>query len=118
MLSRAAAEGEVTQLSDIDGTLLLVLLPLIALQIALLVWAIVDWAKRPPATVRGNRYVWLVVMLFVNMLGPIAYLAFGRKTPPVAETGAELDADRARSAVDALYGGDRSGTGDSTGGAP
>jgi Phospholipase_D-nuclease N-terminal len=47
-------------------------------QIALLVTALADLARRPAEDVRGSKLFWLPVC-FVNFFGPLAYLRFGRK---------------------------------------
>lgn len=52
------------------------LVPVIILELILLVVALLDWIKRP--VTRGNRWVWLVVILLVNLVGPIIYFLFGR----------------------------------------
>ena len=58
-------------------TLLPLLLPIIALQIGLMIYSLVDLFKRE--TVRfKNKTIWAVVIIFVNMIGPIVYLAIGR----------------------------------------
>ncbi len=58
-------------------TLLPLLLPIIALQIGLMIYSLVDLFKRE--TVRfKNKAIWAVVIIFVNMIGPIVYLAIGR----------------------------------------
>lgn len=57
------------------------LIPLIIVQLALLVIALVDLLKRQHMP--GNtRLVWLIVIIFVNIFGPIIYLIFGRKDKP------------------------------------
>ena len=40
--------------------------------------ALVDLARRPKALVRGSKRRWALVC-FVQPVGPIAYLAFGRR---------------------------------------
>ena len=57
--------------------LLLKLWPLLLMQVALMLWALIDllrrWSTRtlsPPA--------WLVIVVIINFLGPIAYFLFGR----------------------------------------
>jgi len=57
------------------------LIPLIIVQLALLVIALVDLLKRQHMP--GNtRLIWLIVIIFVNIFGPIIYLIFGRKDKP------------------------------------
>ena len=59
------------------GEIILYLLPVMIIQMALLVYALVDLARR--AEVRtGNKLLWAVVILLVNFIGPIVYLAWGR----------------------------------------
>ena len=52
------------------------LIPVVIIQLILMVVALLDWPKQP--NLRGNRWVWLAVILFVNLFGPIIYFVFGR----------------------------------------
>lgn len=54
------------------------ILPLIIIQGILLIVAIIDWAKQAENT-RGNRWVWFVVIVFIQVIGPITYFIFGRR---------------------------------------
>ncbi|MEI7926514.1 MAG: PLD nuclease N-terminal domain-containing protein [Chloroflexota bacterium] len=49
-----------------------------SVQMALLISAIVDLVRRPSSQVRGGRKWAWVPVLFVNLIGPLAYFAFGR----------------------------------------
>lgn len=61
-----------------------------SLQLALFASALVDLIRRPSSQVRGGRkWAWLPV-LFVNFVGPIAYLTVGRRGAP--SEGGEGDA--------------------------
>lgn len=51
--------------------------PLLIVQLILLVLALVDWMKQE--NTRGPRLLWLFIILFVNILGPILYFLFGKK---------------------------------------
>jgi hypothetical protein len=51
------------------------------IQPVLLVAALVDLWRRPKAQVRGRK-VWWAAASFVNVIGPIAYFAFGRRREP------------------------------------
>jgi hypothetical protein len=62
-------------------TLLAVLLPLLAIQLGLLIWALVDLARRERVR-GGSKVVWLLVILLVNTLGSIVYLVWGREEGP------------------------------------
>jgi hypothetical protein len=49
-----------------------------AVQIGLLIAALIDIHRRPAEQVRGSKWVWTAVS-FINFAGPISYFAFGRK---------------------------------------
>jgi phospholipase D-like protein len=49
-----------------------------AIQVGLLVTALRDLWRRPSEEVRGSKLLW-VPLCFVNFIGPLAYLRFGRK---------------------------------------
>ena len=51
-----------------------------AVQLAMLATALLDIYRRPAEEIRGSKPVWAVVS-FVNFVGPIAYLLFGRRRP-------------------------------------
>ena len=52
------------------------LIPVVIVQLILLVVALLDLLKREKT--RGPKWVWALVILFVNLLGPIIYFVFGR----------------------------------------
>ena len=52
--------------------------PLLILQFVLAAVAIVDIVRSYET--RGPKWVWIIVSLFVNTLGPIASFIFGRKS--------------------------------------
>ena len=58
-------------------SLLPLLIPLILLQLILIIVAVRDLARRERT--RGPKWVWAVIILFVNLIGPIVYLAIGRE---------------------------------------
>jgi hypothetical protein len=63
----------------VNSQLLVLLVPLIILQLVLLVVAIVDLTK-PERRVRGgNKVVWAVVIVFIQMIGPLLYFLVGRE---------------------------------------
>jgi hypothetical protein len=58
--------------------LLPILLPLIAVQVVLIVVALRD-LMRPERRVRGDsKLVWGLVIVFLELLGPILYFTVGR----------------------------------------
>ena len=55
---------------------ILYLVPVLIIQLVLLVTALVDLIRR--SHTRGPKWVWALVILFVNIIGPIVYFIFGR----------------------------------------
>jgi hypothetical protein len=49
-----------------------------AVQIGLLISALIDIHRRPVGEIRGSKRVWTAVS-FINFAGPISYFAFGRR---------------------------------------
>jgi hypothetical protein len=61
-----------------DMQLVLLLLPVIAIQIGLTLFALWD-LLRPERRVRGDsKLMWGIIIVLVGMLGPILYLVVGR----------------------------------------
>ncbi len=60
------------------GALLAVLIPIAAIQVGLVVWALVDLIRRDRVK-GGSKIIWVLVILFFEFLGPIVYLAWGRE---------------------------------------
>jgi hypothetical protein len=77
------------------------------LELGLDVFAFVDLARRPKNMVAlGNKWVWVAIILLVNLLGTILYLVVGRQPapPPEYPVPAASTAPSATSIADALYG--------------
>src|SRR6266540_5407843 len=73
-------------MKDIDPAIITLLIPLIAIELGLVLWALWD-LSRPGRRVRGgNRVIWALIILFVSTIGPILYLVVGRDDSPF-ETG-------------------------------
>ncbi|EAE8347180.1 negative regulator of sigma-Y activity [Listeria monocytogenes] len=60
-----------------DKTQIALIIPVILLYLALLLTAIIDLIKN--WNTRKNPIIWLVVIIVINIFGPIAYFIFGRK---------------------------------------
>lgn len=58
-------------------TLVLLVAPIAALDLALKIWALVVLARAD--RVRWNKLAWVVIILFVNMIGAVAFLLAGRE---------------------------------------
>jgi hypothetical protein len=88
--------------------LLLGLGALLLVQVVLDVIALLDLFRRPvEQVVTGRKWLWVVIILFVNTIGAILYLVIGRKPSPAAEVRPSAPADaRGSAAADLLYGKD------------
>ena len=58
-------------------TFLLLLIPLVLLQLGLAIFALVDLSKRE--RVKGPKWVWVLVILLGELIGPIVYFLIGRE---------------------------------------
>lgn len=58
-------------------SLIIQLLPLIAIQLALMIFALVDLARRRKVA-RGSKLLWAIIIIFINVIGPILYFILGR----------------------------------------
>jgi hypothetical protein len=55
------------------------LIPLIVLQLVLMLVGLYD-LTRPERRVKGDsKVVWALIIIFVNLLGPLMYFLFGRE---------------------------------------
>lgn len=52
------------------------LVPIFIIQVGLIIFALLDLVRRPKT--RGPKWVWVLVILFINFIGPIVYLVVGR----------------------------------------
>ncbi len=53
------------------------LIPIIAIQLILMVVALLDLVKQPAT--RGPKWIWVLVVPFIQIIGPVLYFVFGRK---------------------------------------
>ena len=58
------------------------MVPLIILEVVLTVVALVDLAKRKHVT-GGNKIIWVLVTVGIQIIGPVIYLIAGRKEESV-----------------------------------
>jgi hypothetical protein len=59
------------------GELIPLLIPLFLLQVILIVIALRDLIGRERT--KGPRWVWVLIIVLVNIIGPIVYLLVGRE---------------------------------------
>lgn len=53
------------------------LIPVVIIQLALMIAALMDLIRRERT--RGPKWVWVLVIVLVNYIGPILYFVIGRK---------------------------------------
>jgi hypothetical protein len=53
------------------------LIPVIVLQLGLQIWALVDLARREATN--GPKWLWAVIIIAGELLGPVIYFIAGRK---------------------------------------
>ncbi|MGH2316632.1 PLD nuclease N-terminal domain-containing protein [Planococcus sp. SE5232] len=58
-------------------TLILALLPILIIQLALMIFALVDLIKNPNPN--GPKWMWGIFIVVINIIGPILYFVIGRK---------------------------------------
>jgi Phospholipase_D-nuclease N-terminal len=64
---------------NIDSTILLLIVPIAVIQLGLLIWALYD-LTRPTRRVKGDsKVVWALIIIFINLIGPILYFLVGRE---------------------------------------
>lgn len=61
----------------LDTQTLIMILPLIILQLTLMIVALVHILRHDNYKT-GNRILWIFIVIFLNLLGPILYFAIGR----------------------------------------
>ncbi|MHC5293673.1 PLD nuclease N-terminal domain-containing protein [Listeria welshimeri] len=64
-----------------DRTQIALIISVIILYLALFLTAIIDLARNWQT--RKNPIIWLLVIIFINIFGPVIYLIFGRKEDEV-----------------------------------
>jgi hypothetical protein len=60
-----------------------------AVQLSLLIAALLDLHRRPAEEIKGSKKMWQG-LVFVSYIGPIAYFLFGRKEPGCYSEGEAL----------------------------
>lgn len=62
---------------DTITRLLPLLIPLVLVQLGLMIFALVDLLKQP--TLRGSKWMWLLIVVLVNIIGPILYFVLAKR---------------------------------------
>lgn len=54
-----------------------ILLPILIIQLILMVVAVIDLIRIDKTN--GPKWLWALIILFVNIVGPVLYFVFGRR---------------------------------------
>ena len=54
-----------------------IIAPFIVIQVILMTIALIDWAKIERTN--GPKWLWLLVICFINTIGPVLYFVIGRR---------------------------------------
>lgn len=60
-----------------QSTIILAIIPIFIIQVAFMIFALVDLIKNP--NLNGPKWMWGVIIVIVNILGPILYFVIGRR---------------------------------------
>jgi hypothetical protein len=52
------------------------LIPILLLQLGLMIYSLVDLARRE--RIRGPKWLWVIVIVLGELVGPVVYLLIGR----------------------------------------
>ena len=66
--------------SEMSGPQRAAILTVASIELALTATALADLVKRPAEQVRGSKGLW-ALGVFIQPVGPVAYLAWGRHAP-------------------------------------
>ena len=61
------------------GTLVPILIPIVLIQLGLLVAGLYDLTRPTRRVKGGSKVVWALIIIFVNLIGPILYFLAGRE---------------------------------------
>ena len=73
-------------LESLSPTLIAVLIPVAVIQIGLMLLAAFDLLREERRVRGGSKAMWAVLIVFVNLFGPILYFLIGREEGPVDDT--------------------------------
>jgi hypothetical protein len=79
---------------------------LVLVQLALMIAALVSVIRTPAERLRAPKWLWVLVIVFGELIGPIVYFAVARKPEAVdvAHSDSPAQAERAAGVADLLYG--------------
>ena len=61
------------------GQILALLAPIVVIQLGLMIAALYDLEKEDRRVRGGSKLVWVLIIVFLNLFGPLAYFFVGRE---------------------------------------
>ncbi|PKM67990.1 MAG: hypothetical protein CVU95_04915 [Firmicutes bacterium HGW-Firmicutes-2] len=62
---------------ELTGEMFIMLLPLVAIQLGLTIYCVIKIMKEGVENL--NKWAWIAICIFLNLIGPITFLIVGRK---------------------------------------
>ncbi len=62
----------------LNADLLKILAPIMILQLILMITALISCIRQEQT--RGPKWLWVLIIIFVNLIGPIVYFIIGRRS--------------------------------------
>lgn len=91
--------------SELDPTMRVVLVVLLTIQLTLMVVALLRLSRTPDDRLALlPRWAWVLVVVFGQLVGPLVFLAAGRRPAPVDRAAPSRGDAAVTRAVDILYG--------------
>lgn len=93
--------------SELDPTMRVVLVVLLAIQLTMMAVALLRLSRTADDRLALlPRWAWVLVIVFGQLVGPLVFLAAGRRPAPVEQAGPTRRDAAVTRAVEVLYGGD------------
>lgn len=98
---------QASDIANVSTTALVAIGALALVQIVLQVVALVQLSRTPAerVTLSGRRWLWVLIIVFGELIGAIVWFAAGRKPTGATDSGLAPEASARDSAIDTLYGG-------------
>jgi uncharacterized membrane protein len=64
---------------NIDSSVALVIAPIVLIQLGLMIWGLYDLTRPERKVKGGSKVLWALVIIFINIIGPVIYFLFGRE---------------------------------------
>jgi hypothetical protein len=78
--AHGSGRGTLDGVNDLKPEQIVALLvPIVAIQLGLMIAALIDLERDERRVRGGSKLVWILIIVFVNLIGPILYFTVGRE---------------------------------------